>query len=828
MVGHIDTLAPARQVVTHNDRLLVTTDTALLVYQYENAQATLEASIALGWIYDVAITSDAIYVALGANGIARLDLDSLQVTQRWNTMAERITSIEGRVIFSGQPTVDEYALTTLTDNGELQPLLHTGVRSGPWADGRLPRPQGVPLKTVGDVVYWAPDQTVERFALRDGQLHRLTALEAADDFYVRVITDIEVAGTTAYVIASGITEDEYWSLSDLVAIFWDGTVEELLRSLIQQKISTIDISNSEAPLKLAVLEIEDVDSLRYINGALVGLDAYDISLRDNVSLRPLASLPLPATFTGFDAVKGLELFRGLLAVAAQENGVLLLDPQRIPVKRFHGKVLIQEALAGASINVKKMPESTLRCTTTSDAGGGISLTADCLDNEAYYLLEVTGGTQTIGGVPQPFIGSMHTLMHKADFVNLNGDWHISPLTEFMWRTISPSLQMGTRDVSHGLDDLAQWWLTPPSSGNLVDPATAADIYRWPSARDNIGIAFDASKWQTVVTGLGAGNWATDTLQQLTGATAFITFDTTRYQSANNSDVLIQNTTGATEIRAAVPPFALLSTIEPATAVMALDDDRLVSFSESQSLVRIFDIADPAQPVTLATLALTDAQLQLAESSRYCLTAHALYQTVYNPGTLARVQAWHINDTALTFLGAHDFSATSYYNGNEWCSDNTLVLSNDGGINLLQRTDTAFTLTESITLPTNFRVDALTVADNELFYFASEYTPFIFDDDVNVPSTRIHLRIDTSGHTQPVTALNTTGNERGWMTLPSLLPIGNFLYHFAYGNILAFDRDSLQLQHSMKPPTPSYYRPTKVGNTLVFSAGHSIWQYPTPP
>jgi hypothetical protein len=830
VVGRIDSLAPARQVIAKDDRLLVTTDTTLLVYQYRDSQATLLASLPLGWIYDMTATDDALYVALGTNGVARVDLETLQVTQRSHITAERITSLQNLVFVSGPVAPEEYALTTLNANGgpAQQLVLHQSAYYQYRSEGTSLPSTGIPLKTVNDTVYWAPGKNVERFTLRDGELLRLPALEPADDFYFRAITDIEAAGNTAYVIASGITYDEYIMLSDIYFLF-SGTqlLDEILQTYIQQKISRIDISNSETPIALAALEIADVDSLRYIGGSLVGLGANDISLRDQISLRPLSSLPLPETFSGFDPVKGLDTFNGLLAVAAQENGVLLLDPQRIPVKRFHGTALIESALAGATVTVKKLPENTTNCTTTSDDAGLITITADCLDAEAYYLLEVVGGTQTIGGTAQTFTGTLHTVMRKADFIDLDGNWYVSPLTELAWRTMAASVQAGTLELRAGLDNLAQWWLMPSTSTAIINPPGADDIYRWPTVRDNLNINFDASTWQSVVGALGDGNWATDTLQQLTGVTAFLTLDQQHFNPLSNGDVLVLPTQTTTEIRDAAPPFALRSTLAVPAGRQVLDGDRLVAFDEYASLVRIFNLADPAQPTAVATIALANAQLQFDEFSRFCLASHGLYQIVYGvDGILRRARAWRIEDNALVALTNQDYSTRRLWSVEEDCSDTMLTMSYPGGIDLLQRTNAALTLTESITLPTNFSVNGIATTDNEIFYLASE--DVLFGSGESGASRHAHLAVDAAGHTQALTTLDTTGDKRSWNTPPIMLLTDNFLYQLAYDEIRVFDPASLELVHRISPPQRIYYRATTSGDALILSYGNSLWLFAPPP
>lgn len=698
LAGHIDTLAPARQVMRYNSSLLVTTDTAILIYRYENGTSTLQSVLPLGWVYDMTLSGSDLFVALGENGIKQLDISDLadiKVSKSWPDHAERIANIGTHVVFSVESGPYQQSLKAIFESGEARTLATVDQVEdnrkyfGPeyfQADLRQPL-----LTVAGNTVYWAPANAVLRFTLQDDDWQALTDLQPdIDQFDARIIKDIEVIGAKIYIVETGLnTADANW-LSDVPPrSLWptdppeNGPGGEYFRqiadqffALLKNRVVIMDITDPATPVGLTSVDVEGLDALRQINGVVVGLGKTDISIRNADTLQAESSLPLPASFSGFYSAHGLTSMDDLIVVAAKENGILLLDPNRVPDKSFHGKTYIDGPIANAEVVVRQLPASTERCRATSDEAGAITLPASCVEAEGYYEIDVSGGDQVVSGISTPLSGHLRSVIHGSQFqYNL---WVINPLTTLARDALSTTLTADPDAISNGYEELQHWWISSSiSQTRRLNEELLPDSYQW---------RLDAQQWQQLKQRLLDGNYeGSQALQTLTGASSFQAFvHPVQGVAATDGALFIARNNGI-DIYEASPTTSYVGVINDISAEIAASGDSLAVFEPDANALRIYDASDIHNVVLAKTIATdglfgADAALitefdalgeGLPVEDSLCFAGDVLYD-VKQQGAATTVRAWHLAADTLELAATYELGYRAGYVAG--CRNNRILVT----------------------------------------------------------------------------------------------------------------------------------------------------------
>jgi len=599
VVGRIDTLAPARQVLTYHDLLLVTTDTALLIYRVQGTNSTLLSSLALGWVYDMTLAGDALYVALGDSGIARIDLsDASQpiVSERWPYHAQRIASLGENVVFT-VATKNAPQLMMIDANSAQQVVLQAQDEpdhSDPQYDStghEILRPPL--LKTVGDVVYWAPFSSVRRLKLQDGRWDEIDALEIDAGLQSRIVEDVEVVGNTAYVVAE--------------TTFFGG---KFVWWVTDNEVFIHNLSDGHDARPAQTINAPDFIALRYINSELIGVGHNTLSLRTPATLEATASLLLPESFSDFDTVHGITSSGDLLAVAAKENGVLFFSTATMPAPRYIGKAMLRGPVAGARVSVRNIADNTEVCATTTTNEGAIAIPKDCIAANNFYDVQISGGKHLYNGEEFAFQGQLHALMEQQTFVQ--ADWIVGYISTLVFDTMQPTLHQTSspNDIGFGLRDISWWWLKSIT-------ASYGELLHGTSDPETVAITKDLQRDNDSFAQLQNGNWnGNAALLSLTGVSEFLEHGAGRGATANSHGLFVAVPDGF-DIYANSPQLQKIGHIAETYKDFRIDDSTLAIDDRTNGEFRLYDITNTSNAVLRQTFAYP--QVETSGYDRYCVT-----------------------------------------------------------------------------------------------------------------------------------------------------------------------------------------------------------------
>lgn len=711
LAGHIDTLAPARQVLNYNGNLLVTTDTALLIYRHDDNTSVLLASLPLGWIYDMTLVGSDLYVALGENGIARIDVSDAsnpRTAQRWPAKATRITNLAGDILFSAHADDHQQPLMWLPPSGEPQQLalenaglfdIHASRRFSTDESIRHPL-----LKTIGDTVYWAPGFALRRFVRENGNWRELAAVDAEHDSAVQ---DIEVIDNTLYMINRDMPMGGLWGMKweflyslpdeDLAdALMGNYRFNDHLAELVvpmDKNIKLIDISDRDNPFVSARVEVTDVRSLRQWDGNIIALGDNVISYRNPINLAAETTLPLPTSFTGFYPAKGLDRVGTTLVVAAKENGVLFLKTPPPPTRIYTGKVFAQSELVNASVVVQRLADGQTTCSLATDASGNVQIAAECISQAGYYSLTVSGGSQIVDGSVEPFHGTVHTLMHSTEIASLA--WTVSPLTEIAWQLVHADSILTASKIEAAQHEIANWLLVATDDYNGV---RVADLFSWDAGVASLNLNIDASKWDDAVSAIAQGQFDGNALSSLLSpVTRHHTFGAPAAGTVIINGRLFVGHANNIDI------FSTSSVIWPTHSLayganyLFAQASKLIALSTWDNTLHIFDTTDPDNVALLATFTLPP-EIDSFFPTLYCSTGDTLYRLMINTDDKHVISIWRIENDALVPVGNSEFTFT--FGGvpdSALCDNERLVTTSSfGGVNVFQLGNNGVDLTATIT------------------------------------------------------------------------------------------------------------------------------------
>jgi len=837
LAGRIDTLAPARQVLEYSSHLLVTTDSALLIYSKQTSDWQLDANVPLGWVYDMAASAETLYVALGDNGIAAINLadpGNPRVTQRWNIATRRIATLGNHIVFAYR-----------TDNSSLQLRELVGTESQLIADSKERLYDAVRahatddtarngmLKTIDSTVYWSTQGIVYGYTLENdtwieqslpATLNEFPPLLAFD-----IVDDIEIRNTTAYVTARRGTPSLVSLLADSLDYFYAREEDKFEHATAfiepQRIVSLINIADINNPHFIDSVAGEDIDAIRRWDDVVIALGARNISVRNPVDLQADTQIALPSSFSGFDPVHGLTRVDTAIAVAARENGVLLLTPPITQVHNYTGHVTSLSAVSGATVVVRRLADNETVCSPRSDANGSVSIASDCIAEPGYYLLSASGGTENINSVDKPFMGELRVVMHANDIANLN--WNISPLTEIALRIASTGDGSDFRSFIFAQDDIADWLLAGVrGEQESVASLKAADLFNWQPGEHTPNI--DAQILRDATSALDRGEFnpssLADIIAPVTNLLAFDSGISAVVTNANATFVAHENSIDI--INRSVSPWQRHSMAGGATALQ-LADNTLIAFDQRSGRIDLYAVSN-LQNISRITTFLLPGFAATPILATYCLADATLYELSYLDDDISSlaVRAWHLDSQAAlpTQSSISVNSPGLIFDRKIRCDDSLVAFSLNASVEVLHFT--AGGIDEQVTVGTTNVYD-IDLHDNTLVVYSSgdasdSLATYRINSDSRVTSIR-QVAVASNPHKR-LSKYNVLNNDGATVSV------------LMNGSIEFFNADTLQPAGSVA--TRFYADQFTAGADAVWlwdggstlfpwGIGKGVWQIPTP-
>lgn len=816
LAGHIDTLAPARQVLMHDNDILVTTDTALLIYRYDNGEAELLSSTALGWIYDMAVAEDSVYVALGENGVAEIDITDgarPQELQRWQTPAERITTLQDRILFSYYDDVNQYTLAEIV--GPSVEIITTTSTSFNMNTGssvrRYSDDQAVHsslLKTAGNTVYWAPLGEVQRFILQDNAWHPLSTVQTDGVPTLNIIDDIEIFADTLYVVYRASEPSiNLWALLASPE-FYTATVAnqfDVVLPFLERRVDIVNISNPETPVLSSTYVHDDIEAIRRWDNNIVALGGHDISIRYAGDLRSKLSVRLPETFSGFYPAKGIVRAADVLIVAAKENGVLLLS-SKIPIKRHYGIAYADGLIANSRIVVKRRPENSVSCELQGDALGIIGIPESCITNAGYYDISVIGGERIRDGEASPFSGTLHATIHSEAI--MQSGWFVSPLTEIAWRAFEYSTPRDASAIEFAYGYFFDWLLERQSSaGNTLNTTLFAT---WNPIANTSQLKISSEQWQLALNAMNTGTWSPQTSASLFAPYAKSHFfDEYITKVVATSDLVFVAQNSRIDVFTTDAQMQWVKTLPQGADEMYAYGDTVVAIDGRTNNLKLYR-TDAAGGVTLVRDIVDAGTIDL--DSSFCATTDTLFginSRQGNNGWQTYVNAWRIVESGLQHIDSIPLSLEDSPLSLH-CDENTFVIAADHNIDIVKLASDRLARTDSTA--SRFINDVL-FAGTQIYLSTTSTT---------AAGQRLIYALDADGHlTLTQTIIQPLKQER---KLSGYIDIGNTTWLAAtrWDDIAFIDNSTQQYVAELFLPSSQNAKLLAGKQTVWLWAGTAIW------